>query len=179
MNSADFADVELELLIKLFFEKPSNLGVFEEIMPQQVAEPSRQLLAHDHHMTVTLEQFHKSPVDVQVLESRHDGDRYSRKILLSRQSDDAVVMYGIVRLNLSVLSPNVRQEITGQQTPLGRILINHNVLRAVKLLNLFRIQAGPDLANAFGFETGHTCYGRTALIYCDGSPAIELLEVVC
>lgn len=179
MNSADFADVERELLIKLFFDEPGSLGNFEEVSAEQIQEPSRSLLAHDHHMTVTLEKFHQSPVDVKVLQSRTDGDQYSRKILLTRQSDGRVVQYGIVRLNLSVLSPDVRKEIEDQQTPLGRILVNHGVLRVVKLLSLLRIESGPDLANSFGLEIGQICFGRTALIYCDGSPAIELLEIVC
>ena len=179
MNPADFADVKLERLINLFFADADGLGSFEEVSADQVEEPSRSLLAHDHHMTVTLEDYHQSPVDVKVLQSRTDGDRYSRKILLSRQSDGGVVQYGIVRLDLSVLSPEVRKEIENQQTPLGRILINHGVLRAVKLLSLLRIESGPELAAAFGFETGKICFGRTALIYCDGSPAIELLEIVC
>jgi len=166
------------MLIKLFFEDSSQLGEFTEVVADKVPEPSRSLLAHDHHMTVTVEEHHQSPVDVVVLQSRTDGDHYSRKILLTRQSDDKVVQYGIVRLNLAVLSPEVRAEIEAKQIPLGRILINHDVLRVVKLLSLFEIKCGPDLAKGIGFEEGQTCFGRTALIYCDGSPAIELLEIV-
>ena len=178
MNSADSADVELELLVKLFFDQPERLGKFQEVSADQIEDPGRSLLAHDHHMTVTLEEFHQCSMDVKVLQSRTDGDHYSRKILLTRQTDGAVVQYGIVRLNMTILSPDVRKEIEAQQTPLGRILIEHGVLRAVKLLSLFRIESGPDLATAFGVETGQVCYGRTALIYCDGAPAIELLEIV-
>lgn len=179
LNSADFADVELDLLIKLFFEDASELGQFEEISADQVQQPGRSLLAHDHHMTVTLEDHHHCSVDVEVLQSRVDGDHYSRKIVLKRQSDGDVVMYGIVRLDMSVLAPDVRREIESQNTPLGRILIEHDVLRVVKLLSLFRISKGSDLASAFNGDIGQVCFGRTALIYCDGSPAIELLEIVC
>ena len=178
MNPADFADVELEILIKLFFEDGRQLGEFKEVTADKVPEPSRSLLAHDHHMTVTVEKHHESPVDVAVLESRTDGEHYSRKILLKRQSDEGVVQYGIVRLNMAVLSPEVRIEIEAKKIPLGRILINHDVLRVVKLLSLFEIKCGSDLAAAIGFQEGQICYGRTALIYCDGSPAIELLEIV-
>jgi chorismate-pyruvate lyase len=178
LNPADFADVELETLIKLFFDDSGQLGEFTEVIAEEVSEPSRSLLAHDHHMTVTVEKHHQSPVDVVVLETRTDDDHYSRKILLTRQSDDRVVQYGIVRLNMAVLSPEVRAEIEAKEIPLGRILINHDVLRVVKLLSLFEIKCGPDLAKAIGLDEGQICYGRTALIYCDGSPAIELLEIV-
>ena len=87
-------------------------------------------------------------------------------------------MFGIVRLDLSVLSPEVRTKIESQQIPLGRILIEHNVLRVVKLLKLFRIQPGEDLATDLNLAQKSTCFGRTALIFCDGAPAIELLEIV-
>ena len=178
LNADDLSHVELDQLIRLFFEDATQLGHFEEVVADQVPEPSRSLLAHDQHMTVTVEKHHGSGVNVKVLQTRSDGDLYSRKILLTRQSDGGVVQYGIVRLNKAFLNPKVRQEIELQETPLGRILINHGVLRVVKLLSLLRIQCGPELAREFGFEVGQTCYGRTALIYCDGSPAIELLEIV-
>jgi len=129
-------------------------------------------------MTVTLEQHHGCPVDVKVLATHTQGGQYSRKILLTRQSDDQVVQFGIVRLDMRVLANDVRKEIEAKETPLGRILIAHDVLREVKLLNLFEIQCGDELAKSLGFEVGQVCYGRTALIYCDGAPAIELLEIV-
>jgi chorismate-pyruvate lyase len=129
-------------------------------------------------MTVTVERFHDCPVNVKVLESTTQGDHYSRKIILTRQSDDVVVMFGIVRLDMSVLSPEVRAEIEAKETPLGRILIKHDVWRVVKLLNLFKIEAGDDLIASMKRSSDDVFFGRTALIYCDGSPAIELLEVV-
>ena len=178
MNPADSAGVELDVLIKLFFEDADKLGRFEEVIANDVPEPSRSLLAHDQHMTVTVEKHHASPVDVKVLQTRTDDDHYSRKILLTSQSDGGVVQYGIVRLNKTYLLPLVQAEIERQETPLGRILINHKVLRVVKLLSLFKIECGAELAEEFGFEVGQVCYGRTALIYCDGAPAIELLEIV-
>ncbi len=178
MNPADSTDVKLDDLIQLFFENADDLGRFEEVTAEEVPEPSRSLLAHDQHMTVTVERHHSSAVDVKVLQTRTDGDHYSRKILLKKQANGGVVQYGIVRLNKSYVQANVRDEIEKQETPLGRILINHDVLRVVKLLNLFKIECGSELAREFGFEVGQVCYGRTALIYCDGSPAIELLEIV-
>lgn len=177
-DSADSAKVELGNLIELFFDDPSALGNFKETHPDSMPQPARELLAHDHHMTVTVEKHHGCPVDVKVLDHQQTGDHYSRKILLTRQSDGGVVQYGIVRLDVSVLSPHVRDEILKRETPLGRVLITNDVLREVRLLNLFEIQCGKELAEAFGKNVDDHVYGRTALIYCDGSPAIELLEIV-
>jgi len=150
----------------------------DEIAPAQVPEPYHQLLVHTHHMTVTVEEFYATPVDVQVLATKQAGHHYSRKILLSRQSDRHIVQFGIVRLNFDFLDPQVRREIESQQTPLGRILIRHNVLREIELVGLWRVAPGPDLSQLFGTAAGQITYGRTALIHCNGQPAVELLEVL-
>jgi hypothetical protein len=46
------------------------------------------------------------------------------------------------------------------------------------LFDLLRVECGPVLAKLFGVPIGTTTYGRTALLYCDEDPAIELLEIV-
>jgi len=172
------ADVELEQLVGLFYQDVNDLGAFQQVEADQLSTVGRSLLAHDQHMTVTVEKRHQCSVDVVVMETRTDENHYSRKILLTRQSDGCVVQFGIVRINKAYLTKVVQDEIEKLETPLGRILINHDVLRTVKLLSLLKIECGEELANMLGLETGSLCYGRTALIYCNGSPAIELLEVV-
>ena len=54
----------------------------EYIPASTTPEPYKGLLVHDLHMTVTMETFHRSPVEVKVIDRRLDGDVYSRKILL-------------------------------------------------------------------------------------------------
>jgi chorismate-pyruvate lyase len=170
--------VELDELISLFYENQEELGQFSERSAEQCAEAYREMLAHQAHMTVTVERRHGCEVDVEVLESRSTDTHYLRKILLRRKSDRRVVQFGIVRLSLAALQPQVRDEIMAQQIPLGRVLINHNVMRHVQLNALWEISCGTELSQLFGVEDGHITYGRTALIYCDGEPAVALLEVV-
>lgn len=177
MKPADSA-VELEALIRLFYDNVHDLGMFTEIAAEDLPQPQRALLAHDHHMTVSIEGHHLSPVNVLVLATRQHDDFYSRKILLKLQSTDAVVQFGIVRLNLSILAEDVRQAILDQNIPLGRILIKHNVMREVKLINTYRVDASRELACLFELTDPVPLYGRTALIYCNGIPAVELLEIV-
>ena len=168
----------LDALIDLFYESAGELGDFEEIPRGEAPKPYDQLLAHDHHMTVTVERFHNSPVDVEVLDVHNSRTHYSRKILLNRQSDGKVVQFGLVRLCLDFLEPDVRREIESQDTPLGRILIEHNVLREVQLISLWKVTPGEELRKLFGLANSDVTYGRTALIYCNGVPAVELLEIV-
>lgn len=169
---------DLATLISLFYDDPQRLGRFEEMTSRGVPEPYAALLDHHEHMTVTVESFHRSRVDVKVLETHITPRHYSRKILLTRQSDDAVVQFGIVRLDMTCLEEPVRREIQSQRLPLGRVLIEHNVLREVELVGLWRVACGPDLEEYFALDQPRITYGRTALIHCNGEPAVELLEIV-
>jgi chorismate-pyruvate lyase len=169
---------DLDTLVGLFYARPELLGRFDEVEARDLARDYRMLLAHDSHMTVTVERFHNGPVDVRVLQTKIDGTHYARKILLTRASDGQVVQFGIMRLDFSVVSPEVRREVESQKIPLGRILIAHDVLVKVHLTRLYRVTPGADLRQLFHLEPGEITYGRTAVIHCDGEPAVELLEIV-
>ena len=169
---------DLAQLVGLFYPQRSDLGEFTRVVADEIPQPYRRLLAHNEHMTVTVEAFHQSPVNVQVLATHWDQNYYSRKIVLTRQTDGLPVQFGIPRLNVSYLAEPVRREIEAEQTPLGRVLIQHNVLRCVQLVALWKVLPGPDLCAMFRLSQPRPTFGRTALIYCDGEPAIELLEIV-
>jgi chorismate-pyruvate lyase len=169
---------DLQTLTGLFYGSRDALGQFSEVSVEAMPQPYRRLLAHNDHMTVTVEDYHGSPVDVRVLQRHATQSHYAREILLARQTDAAVVQYGIMRVNLAYLPAEVQDRIRGEQTPLGRILIEHDVLRRVQLFSLRRVELGPGLGGHFQCSPGTTTYGRTALIECNGVPAIELLEIV-
>jgi len=168
----------LDHLAGLFYSDLAELGSFDEVLAEAVPQPYRKLLAHHEHMTVTVEQHHGCKVDVEVLAAKRSGDYYSRRIILHRQSDRRVVLFGIPRLNLRLVDDDVRREILSENKPLGRVLIDHNVLREVQLASLYRVTPGPELCRLFGLDGPPETYGRTAFIYCDGYPAVELLEIV-
>jgi len=168
----------LDHLAGLFYSDLAELGTFEEVLAESTPEPYRTLLAHHEHMTVSVERQHGSNVDVEVLAAKRSGDYYFRKIILHRQSDQRVVLFGVPRLNLRLIDDDVRREILGESKPLGRVLIEHNVLREVQLGSLYRVTPGADLCQLFGLAQPDTTYGRTAFIYCDGYVAVELLEIV-
>src|SRR5262245_31014569 len=143
MPAADPLPPSPRELARLFYESPDELGTFEQIAAAaDLPQPYRRLLAHNEHMTVTVEKFHECKVDVQDLATRRDGHFYSRTILLTRQTDGKVVQFGIPRLNFGLLDPEVRSEIESQTKPLGRVLIDHNVMREVQLVTLFKVTPG-------------------------------------
>lgn len=169
---------DLQTLTGLFYPSPDVLGRFSEVSVEGLPQPYRRLLAHNDHMTVTVEDYHGGPVDVRVLKRHTTESHYARQILLVRQSDAVVVQYGIMRVNLAYLPAEVQDKIRGERTPLGRILIEHDVHRRVQLFSLRRVGAAEELSRHFQHPPGTITYGRTALIECNGVPAIELLEIV-
>ncbi|MEM9586905.1 MAG: hypothetical protein AAGA03_06455 [Planctomycetota bacterium] len=183
-RSSGCVQVSLPELLGEFYSDPaatSKLAEFEAT--ERVPFPYDKMLDHHGHMTETVEAYLGQPVDVTVhrcrLSDGHGSHRwYSREITLSGQHSGRVVQYGIVRLDIQALAPEVWRRIESQQIPLGRVLIEHNVLREVQLCGLWKLTVGPKLGELLHVRVGGTIYGRTALIYCDGEPAIELLEVV-
>ena len=112
-----------------------------------------------------------------MLEERLEDELYCRKITLVKQGTDQVVQFGIVRFNFHFVTQEVRDEILRGDIPLGRILIDYNVLREVELAAIVRLTAGPDLARCLQMPEGETTYGRLATIFCNHQPAVDLLEV--
>jgi chorismate-pyruvate lyase len=171
-------EVTTAQLIHLFYDSPADLGRLELVTEEQTPRAYRTLLAHDQHMTVTVEDWHRSEINLSVLSTRITKSHYSRKIVLTRRVDAAPVQFGIVRLKFDYLPRRVRQEIQAHQTPLGRILIQHDVLRRVERQALWKVEAGAELSRLLGQVDCVGTYGRTAMIHCNGEPAIEVLEIV-
>ncbi|XZE36975.1 hypothetical protein SH501x_002565 [Pirellulaceae bacterium SH501] len=165
-------------MIAIYYRDSSELGECTQVSEEQVPAPYRELLAHTNHMTVTVEEHHGDSVDVQVLQSHTSDNHYCREILLLAQKSRLVVQYGIVRLDTRFLPDAPRNEILAQSKPLGRVLIEHDVLRKIELFDLLKVVCGPRLASLFGVPIGTITYGRTAMLHCNHEPAIELLEIV-
>ena len=171
--------IELEQLVALFPE-PADALLYEDarhIAREATPEPYHRMLVHEHHMTVTMESYHDCSVNVEVLESRFIDDLYCRKILLRSDVTQEVVQFGIVRFNFAYVTDRVREKIESEKIPLGRVLIQHNVLRHIDLGAIVQLTAGAGLAKYLAMDEGEKTYGRMATIFCDGLPAIDLLEV--
>ena len=165
-------------LSDLFFSSLDELGHFEPVQAEALPDEHQSLLAHHDHMTVTLEAWHNSLVDVRVLEEKREKDLYARNILLALQRDGSVVQFGIMHINLAGLPDIVRLEIESQALPLGRIMIRHHLLREVELCQLWRVIPGPRLQFHLKVEEDLPLYARTARILLKGNPVVMLLEIV-
>jgi chorismate-pyruvate lyase len=165
-------------LATLFYSELGELGQFQPVSVESLPADYRSLLAHQDHMTVALEAFYDAHVNVRPLAEWRDEASYARASLLSRQTDGAVVQFGIMRIWLADLPAALEQEITSRKTPLGRALIRHNVLREVELITLWQIEPGPVLRRHLPLPRGGPIYGRSAQILVDERPTVQLLEIV-
>lgn len=156
-------------------------AVTERAIPipaEAVPEPFKELLVHHAHMTTVLQRYHGGPVALEVVEARLVNDVYKRKVLLTSAGTNQIVEVGVARIDLRYTSDDVRRAITASRTPLGDILIAHDVLRRIEPKWYFRFEGGGPLVAAFDRPVDLPIYGRVGVIYCDDAPAIELLEVV-
>ena len=182
MTKVAFSDdsrIDIRDLLNEFYSEPighSQLGTFASVA--KVPAPYDVLLDHHAHMTVTVESHYGEKVNVGVHRCHRNAAWYSREITLVTERSGRIVQYGIVRLDTGALDEDVWKQIESQSTPLGRVLIEHNVLREVQLCGLWDVQAGDALADLMQVDVGSQVFGRTALIYCNRTPAIELLEIV-
>lgn len=189
MSSLRTAVSDLTGLYSMFGDRVDQMPRGRFITAEEMPQPYRELLAHHHHMTVTMERFHGTAVDVKVLKAIHDEPFYARKILLTRTGTDQVVMFGIMRFNFEWCDEHIKQLIIGGQIPLGRILIENDVLRRISTHVLLRITPNAEMRRWFGMaeppggdgaayrEHPPFVYGRLATIYCNDEPAVDLLEV--
>ena len=155
-----------------------ELPEYQEVGAREVPEPYGTLLVHQQHMTVALERYHGGRIDLRVLASRHLGNLYSRLILLGLEQTDQIVQFGIMRIDLDCCDEAVRSEILEAKTPLGRILIEHNVLREIKPYRYLRIVPNDQMCGWFGLRSAEPTYGRLGNILYNAVPAVEVLEVV-
>ena len=167
----------LESLDALFPDRRFALTA-EPLPAADVPPPYRQLLDHTQHMTVTVEAYFNDAVDVEVHEAVQSGRRYARKITLRLRHGTKVVQYGVIGVDLDALDPAVAADIVTAKNPLGRVLIEHDVLRVVEPVKFFRVALPTDLAAVMGVPAGSVTYGRLGLISADGRPAIEVAEIL-
>ncbi len=173
------SQLKLHTLTDLFPGNPFQDCEMRVVSSTAVPAPYDRLLVHDGHMTVTLERHHASSLALHIIERRRVADEYSRSLTLCAGADAKVVLAGIMRICLATCEAAVREAIVGGVTPLGRILIENEVLRRIEPHAYLHVELTPRLRELFRVGEGHSVtYGRVARIICAGKPVVELLEIV-
>lgn len=170
------AEDALHSLCDWFFEDRLSMEGCEPVGADALPRAYRELLVHTEHMTERLARYHGRRIELEVLHHEQRGTIYSRNVLLQLADTDFVVEFGVVRMDLRFMSPQVRTGVLSREIPLGAILISHDVMRRIEPKWYFRFSA--DAPVCAHFAGNGDAYGRVGLIHCEGRPAIELLEVV-
>ena len=165
-------------LLYALFPDAWDRPVADIVAAEDVPEPYRRLLVHNEHMTVTVEDYFGGTVDVKVLACRRTGDEYARKILLGLHESGRIVQFGLVRIDLSVCPEPVRNAIVEGKTPLGRVLIQHDMLRRIEPTTFLKVKLNAKLAEWFASTVGTETFGRIGVIYTGDRPAVEVLEIL-
>jgi hypothetical protein len=158
--------------------RPLPVPAYSVVGADAIPEPFHQLLVHDCHMTVAMEKFHDCRIDVRVLQRQREDGWYARQIVLVPRGAERVVQGGVVRIHLHMLDPEVQAAILREDTPLGHVLIDHEVLRHIEVTRYLKIEPGVAQASWPGFSMARPSYARLGILHCDGQPAIELFEIV-
>ena len=170
-------DVDLRGLLSTFGDD-GDFARFAQVDGEAVPQPFRRLLVHDQHMTVTLEAYHGGPVHLSVHDSVLRDDEYARKITLHARPDGPAVLLGIMKFDFRYCSAQTRDEIVGGSTPLGRILIEHDVLRHLSAGPYYRVSPHPARLLSLDVDLPAECHARLARINCNGGHAVQVLEII-
>ena len=169
----------LDHLAGLFYSDLAELGTFEEVLAEAVPEPYRTAAgpsrAHDRLGRAAS----RLQVDVEVLATQQSGDYYSRKIVLHRQSDGASCCSAF-RGSICGWWMTTCGGKSSSQNDAARARADRaqRAPRSAAGLALSRRARARPVPAAGPAQPARTTYGRTAFIYCDGYPAMELLEIV-
>ena len=168
------------LLIDLLsaFDEDALLPCFTVVPAAAVPPPYDRLLVHEDHMTIAHEAYHRSPVQVRAVRVEESETHYARRSLLSLPATGRVVQHCTMRIDLRVCSEAVRREILEAKTPLGAILIQHDVMRRIEPLAYLKVERAAPIMEVFGVGAEKVAYGRVAAIHTGGTPTVELLEIV-
>lgn len=150
-----------------------------EVIPaEQIPEPYHTLLVHEKHMTLTLTAHYRAFLELHVKEMHYEGSLYSRKITLTVPQVKSVIEYGLIRLDLRYVPEPVKQEIFQQRTPMGELLLRHNILQHVQPKWFLKLPPDCSILRWMGAKVDHPLFGRLGTIYCNGEPAVEVMEIV-
>lgn len=200
---------------------PREVFVEKDIgKPKCVREDLLYLLDNSRNLTLICEEFFNSAMELEVLHVDGFGpfkgksvnksclkrqvsneanasnmDRYIRRIFLKAplsREKSIPCSFGLIRIDLKSMKPEVRKDIVEAKIPFGRILENRKIKRKVILDQLWHVHLPPcffqdeddssvvpTLEPSSEKAAGHICtIGRTIRMICDKTPSVLVLEII-
>lgn len=139
----------------------------------------RDLLVHDHDMTSTLIEYHRSPIDLQVVRREASPDYLMRLVVLTRRELPVPVEFGAIGIRLEPFEPALRAEIEAGQKPLGGLLAEYRITFVSQPRAYFRVSADAFIADLLAEPEGTILWGRcNALALPDGEVFADIVEIL-
>lgn len=162
-----------------YAQQGMTLPPIEAIPGEEVPQPYRSLLVHDDDMTPTLEHFHGGQLHVTVMRRQQRNDYYFREVVLSRDTDNAPVEFGAIKIMLKLFPSAARHAILSERLPLGRILAEHRIRHTSKPKAFLRVESDDFINSALQLTGKHTLYGRRNTLWNpDLKPLAEIVEIL-
>jgi chorismate-pyruvate lyase len=155
------------------------LPPFSEVDGQAVPEPYRSLLVHLNDMTPTLENFYKSRVHLDVLGRRHQGDTYSREVILRLDTNQKPVEFGAIKIFLALFPPASREAILKEHSPLGHILAEHHIQHTSRPSAYLKLASDKLISKVLELTGAQVLYGRRNTLFDPQQrPLAEIVEIL-
>ncbi|MFT4638473.1 MAG: chorismate-pyruvate lyase [Verrucomicrobiales bacterium] len=156
-------------------EFPEVAFIHGEAMP----EPYKHLLVHHSDMTPRLQDFHRTPLALEVMALEIEEPVLTREVILRRGGDQRPVEFGAIQIHLNLLPPNVAQPVREAKRPLGGILGEEKFEHLSAPRGYFRTRADALMGKLLGATFGETLYGRcNVLALMNGKVFAEIVEIL-
>jgi hypothetical protein len=151
----------------------------ERVGPEEVPEPYRRLLVHEHDMTSTLESFHGAATCLRVLRwSRTDGI-YQREVVLTLAGTGQPVEFGAIAIHLEPFDPQTQTLILQATKPLGAILQQSGIEFSSAPKAFLRVRTDQRMNQVFGLNCSHPTYGRcNAIRNASAQTLADIVEIL-
>lgn len=147
-------------LDQFYRRRQLQLPALDVLRGEDVPEPYRSLLVHDHDMTPTLSRYHGDTIGLRVLERYQEGDAYSRQVVLFGQKSQRPVEFGAIVIHLQYFPADARADILAGKVPLGTILAQHRVAHHGRPRAYFCVTSDDLINTALGLTEPRFLFGR-------------------
>ena len=156
-----------------------TLPPLQQIDGEEVPQPYRSLLVHEQDMTSTLEKFHHSPVQVQVLSRQRQGDDYYREVVLQLEGSGQPVEFGAIKIHLGLFPPEARAEILRERWPLGHILKDYSIRYTSRPKAFLRVASDRLISRVLHLTGAQQLFGRRNTLFdAEGRSLAEIVEIL-
>lgn len=145
--------------------------------PDEVEQPYRDLLCHDHDMTSTLSRFHGGEVELQIFNEGRDAECYFREVLLKVGAK--AVEYGMIRIFLENFPEELGAAITVGRKPLGTILNESGLKYFSRPAGFVKIPGKSFQPDFFPSSGGGFLFGRYNELFGAGEEVLaRIIEIL-